>query len=207
MGAPAGPAIGPRRSFRYDAGTIFREFARNVPCRHSSDRSHCRAELPAETLVGRSVFLVLYHRHHQYRRGNGAASYPALDHHRRVGPQAGNPRRRRGRRTTGARAGPALRIYLWRAAADRVGHHDRPLSDGERERRAVRDRRADLFAGQPRQQAGVELELATLRSATSSRLRRARWPAMTDESDATSSTSLRAHAKITLKFLIQFSNG
>ena len=54
-------------------------------------------------------------------------------------------------------AGRALRIHLGRAAADRVGLHDRALSDGQRKRRAVRDRRADVLAGQPRQQAGVEL--------------------------------------------------
>ena len=53
--------------------------------------------------------------------------------------------------------GRALRIHQRRAAADRLGLHDRPLPDGERERRAVRDRRADLFARQSRQQAGVEL--------------------------------------------------
>ena len=33
-----------------------------------------------------------------------------------------------------------------RAAADRLGLHDRALPDGQRERRAVRDRRADVFA-------------------------------------------------------------
>ena len=40
---------------------------------------------------------------------------------------------------------------------DRLGLHDRPLPDGQRKRRAVRDRRADVLAGQPGQQAGVEL--------------------------------------------------
>ena len=44
-----------------------------------------------------------------------------------------------------------------RTAADRVGIHDRPLPDGERERRAFRNRRADVFARQSRRQAGVEL--------------------------------------------------
>jgi uncharacterized protein affecting Mg2+/Co2+ transport len=43
------------------------------------------------------------------------------------------------------------------AASDRVGFHDRALSDGERERREVRNRRANIFARQPRQQARVEL--------------------------------------------------
>jgi len=56
-----------------------------------------------------------------------------------------------------ARAGRALRIYQRRAAADRLGLHDRPLSDGERKRRAVRDRHPDILARQPGQQAGVEL--------------------------------------------------
>ena len=34
-----------------------------------------------------------------------------------------------------------------RAVADFVGHHDRPLPDGDRERRAFRDRGADVLAG------------------------------------------------------------
>ena len=51
----------------------------------------------------------------------------------------------------------ALRIHLRRAALDRLRLHDRPLPDGERDRRAVRDRRADVLAGQPRREAGVEL--------------------------------------------------
>ena len=44
-------------------------------------------------------------------------------------------------------AGRALRIHQRRAAADRVGLHDRALPDGQRKRRAVRDRRADVLAG------------------------------------------------------------
>ena len=44
-------------------------------------------------------------------------------------------------------AGRALRIHHRRAAADRVGLHDRALPDGQRKRRAVRDRRADVLAG------------------------------------------------------------
>ena len=54
-----------------------------------------------------------------------------------------------------------LRIHLRRAAADRVRLHERPLPDGQRERREVRDRRSGVLAGQPRQQAGVELEMQT----------------------------------------------
>src|SRR6266852_4545601 len=153
-----GPAIGSVWTFRYDAVRI-PEDRPHVPHRYPPDRSHRGAELPAGTLVGRkwSIFLVLHHRYHQYRRGDGATADPALDHYRRLGPQAGSPRRRRGRQTARARAGRALRIYQRRAAADCVGFHDRPLPDGERERRAVRDRRADVLARQPRQQAGVEL--------------------------------------------------
>ena len=37
--------------------------------------------------------------------------HPALDHHRRHRPQAGSPRRRRGRRAARARAGRTLRIH------------------------------------------------------------------------------------------------
>src|ERR1035437_831605 len=131
----------------------------HVPRRYPPDRSHRRAELPAGTLVGRapSVFLVLPHRHHQHGRGDGATADAALDHYRRLGPQAGGPRRRRGRRTARARAGRALRIYQRRAAADRVGLHVGPLPDGERKRRTFRDRRAGILARQSRQQAGVEL--------------------------------------------------
>src|ERR1700681_4709064 len=43
------------------------------------------------------------------------------------------------------------------------GVHARPLPDGERERRAVRNRRADILARQSRQQAGVELTSARAR--------------------------------------------
>ena len=42
-----------------------------------------------------------------------------------------------------------LRIHLGRAAADRIRLHDRPLPDGQRKRRAVRDRRSGVFARQP----------------------------------------------------------
>ncbi len=38
-----------------------------------------------------------------------------------------------------------------------------PLPHGERERRAIRDRRSDILARQPRQQAGVELGACALR--------------------------------------------
>src|SRR6476469_5303088 len=38
-----------------------------------------------------------------------------------------------------------------------------PLPDDQRERRAVRDRRADVLAGQPRLEAGVELTSACAR--------------------------------------------
>jgi hypothetical protein len=58
---------------------------------------------------------------------------------------------------SGKETGRTLRIHLGCAAADHVRLHDRALSDGDRERRAVRNRRADILARQPRQQAGVEL--------------------------------------------------
>src|SRR5947208_5728835 len=82
----------------------------HVPRRYTPDRGHRRTELPAGTLVGRtpSIFLVLHHRHHQHRRGDGAATDAALDHYRRYRPQAGSPRRGRGRRTAGARPRRAL---------------------------------------------------------------------------------------------------
>src|SRR5258706_2512527 len=139
-----------------------RRFGKNrphVPRRYPPDRGHRRTELPAGTLVGRkkSIFLVLHHRHHQYRRGDGATADAALDHYRRHPPQAGGPWRRRSRRAAGARARRALRIHQRRPASYRLRLHDRPLPDGERERRPVRDRRSDILARQPRQQAGVEL--------------------------------------------------
>jgi hypothetical protein len=62
----------------------------DVPRRHPPDRSHRRTELPAGALVGREgpVFLVLHHRHHQFRRAvrDRAAADAALDHHRRHRP-------------------------------------------------------------------------------------------------------------------------
>src|SRR6185437_5247287 len=68
------------------------------------------------------------------------------------------PRRGRGRRAARARAGRTLRIYQRRSAADCIGIHERPLPDGERERRTIRDRCPDLLARQSRQPAGVELD-------------------------------------------------
>src|ERR1700721_1007319 len=66
--------------------------------------------------------------------------------------EAGSPRGRRRRGTAGARAGRTFRIHLRRAAADRIRLHDRPLPDGDRGRRALPNRRAELLARQPRQQ-------------------------------------------------------
>src|SRR5260370_16878388 len=60
-----------------------RRFGKNrphVPRRYPPDRGHRRTELPAGTLVGRKkpIFLVLHHRHHQYRLVDGPPPHPPL---------------------------------------------------------------------------------------------------------------------------------
>jgi hypothetical protein len=62
---------------------------------------------------------------------------------------------------------PVLRPGERRAAADRLGHHDRPLPDGEPKRRAFRDRGADIFARQS--ERGVELTRGAPRCSARSR--------------------------------------
>ncbi len=111
------------------------------------------------TLVDRTmrIFLVLHHRHHQYRRGDRAAAHPALDHHRRPGRR----QEVRGEGVVGEQPvlapGQRFEYTCGVPLPTASGFMSRPLPDGERFRRALRDRRPDLLARQPGQQAGVEL--------------------------------------------------
>jgi hypothetical protein len=134
---------------------IEHRISRNVSCRHPQHRGRGDPALRRRPLLaGKQLFLLgLHHRHHQSRRGDGAAQDPALAHYRRQRPPPGRARRRRCRGGTGAQGRRVVRIYQRRTAADPLRLHGRSLRHGERERRKLRDRSSRLLARQRQQQA------------------------------------------------------